>query len=86
MSPDRRNEQRPGAFLLMSLEDDIQMVKGHVRLGERHLLRQHALIARLAGGHLPTELAVDFLHQLEDMQALHRLHLSRLQSKAVDSN
>lgn len=81
-----RNEQRTGAFLLMALEDDIEMVKSHVRQGERHLVRQHALIARLAGDQLPTSLAVDFLHQLEDMQALHRLHLSRLLRKAVDSN
>ncbi|RWB70417.1 MAG: hypothetical protein EOQ50_24205 [Mesorhizobium sp.] len=70
----------------MVLADEIELVKGHVRMGEQHLLRQHELIAQLERDNLPTRPAIDFLHQLEDMQALHRLHLSRLLRKAVDSN
>ncbi|MBZ9990932.1 hypothetical protein LB572_27895 [Mesorhizobium sp. BH1-1-5] len=69
----------------MALEDDIEMVKGHVRLGEWHLVRQHELIAQLTRDDLPAAQAIDFLHQLEDMQELHRKHLARLQRKAADN-
>lgn len=81
-----RNEKRTAAFLSMVLAEEIEMVKGHVRVGEQHLLRQHELIVQLERDNLPTRVAIDFLQQLEDMQALHRLHLSRLLRKAVDSN
>jgi hypothetical protein len=50
------------------------------------LVRQHQLIAQLTRDNLPAAKAIDFLHQLEDMQELHRKHLARLQRKAADNN
>ncbi|RWL42832.1 MULTISPECIES: hypothetical protein [unclassified Mesorhizobium] len=66
----------------MTLADDIAMSARHVRLGERHLTRQHQLIAQLDHDGHSTVDAIEFLHLLEEVQMLHRVHLSRLQRKA----
>ncbi|AZO08679.1 hypothetical protein EJ074_05770 [Mesorhizobium sp. M3A.F.Ca.ET.080.04.2.1] len=66
----------------MALADEIRMVERHVELGERHISRQLGLIRHLDHEGLPVTQAMEFLHLLEDMQALHRLHLSRLLRKA----
>ncbi|MET3597168.1 hypothetical protein ABID26_006592 [Mesorhizobium shonense] len=68
----------------MALVDEIEMARRHVHEGERHLRRQHQLIAGLDEKGLPTDDAMNFLHLLEDMQAMHREHLSRLLRKAGD--
>ncbi|PBC09218.1 hypothetical protein CK230_17195 [Mesorhizobium sp. WSM3859] len=70
----------------MALADDIRMVQRHVELGKRHLSRQHHIVQQFSSDGLPTDDAIDLLHLFEDMQALHRVHLSRLLRKAVDSN
>jgi hypothetical protein len=66
----------------MALQDDIAMSARHVRLGERHLTRQHQLIAQLHHDGHSTADAIKFLHLLEEMQMMHRIHLSRLQRRA----
>lgn len=67
----------------MALADDIEMAERHVREGERHIIRQHALIAQLKQDGLPADVAVRFLDLLEDLQLVHRQHLSRLLRKAA---
>ncbi|AZO63013.1 MAG: hypothetical protein E5X38_21235 [Mesorhizobium sp.] len=68
----------------MTLADDIEMVRGHVSLGRRHIAQQRERIAELDRLELPAAKAVSFLELLESMQELHELHLSRLLAKAED--
>ncbi|OBQ96970.1 hypothetical protein A9K66_00445 [Mesorhizobium sp. AA23] len=66
----------------MAIDDDIEMARRLVHEGERHLRRQHELVADLSDQGLPTDDALRFLQLLEDMQAMHRQHLSRLLRRA----
>ncbi|RUV28437.1 MULTISPECIES: hypothetical protein [unclassified Mesorhizobium] len=70
----------------MAHEDDIQMVKRHVRLGRKHVSEQQDRIAELDRLELPSETARDFLELLEQMQELHKKHLSRLLAKTSPKN
>ncbi|RWH30682.1 hypothetical protein [Mesorhizobium sp.] len=70
----------------MTLADDIEMVRGHVRLGRQHLALQRERIAKLQRLELPAADAIEFLELVESMQELHELHLSRLLEKAARSN
>ncbi|OBQ96260.1 hypothetical protein [Mesorhizobium sp. AA23] len=67
----------------MALADDIEMVRGHVRLGRRHIAQQRGRITELERLELPTAKALEFLELLESMQDFHELHLSRLLEKAA---
>lgn len=68
----------------MSLDDDLEMTKRHVEIGERTLMRQHDIIAEMQRKGLSSDDALRFLHLLEDIQSLHREHLSRLLRQASD--
>ncbi|RWI40019.1 MAG: hypothetical protein EOQ93_32170 [Mesorhizobium sp.] len=70
----------------MTLADDIDMVRGHVSLGRRHLALQRERIAKLQRLELPAAKAIEFLELVESMQELHELHLSRLLERAARSN
>ncbi len=62
-------------------ETDLEMVRRHVRQGEGHLASQRAIIARLKASHLPTDEAEALLDTFEDVQRLHKAHLTRLEGK-----
>jgi hypothetical protein len=59
-------------------EAERRMVEGHVQLGERHIARQHEIIAHLAAGGHPTDLAESLLQSFEDTLVSHRQHLARI--------
>jgi hypothetical protein len=54
------------------------MVEGHVQLGQRHIARQHEIIAHLAAGGHPTDLAESLLQSFEEALLSHREHLARI--------
>lgn len=62
-------------------ETELEMVRRHVREGERHLAGQRALIARLRASDLPTEEAEALLDTFEDLQRQHEAHLARVEGK-----
>ena len=62
-------------------ETKLQMVMRHVREGEVTLFRQVALIARLKGLGLDTDIAEDVLYVVQISQDNHIEHLERLQIK-----
>ncbi|RUV11943.1 MULTISPECIES: hypothetical protein [unclassified Mesorhizobium] len=70
----------------MALADDIETVRGHVRLGSRHIAQQRELIAELERLELPIAKAIEFLQLLETLQELREVHLSRLLRKATENN
>ncbi len=59
-------------FLMRSRETELEMVRRHVREGERQL----ALIARLDARGLPTEEAANLLAVFEEVQGMHEAHLT----------
>ena len=66
----------------MVLANDIEMVRGHLRLGRRHIAQQRKRISELERLQLPTERAFELLDLFERVQNLHEMHLSRLLAKA----
>lgn len=66
----------------MALVDDIQMVRQHVRLGERHIAQQRARIIDLERLRAPVHQASEFLDLLESTQVMHHSHLERLMERA----
>jgi len=63
----------------MNRETELEMVARHVRVGERHVVRQREIIAELAARGVSTEQASDLLMQFEDTLRQHRRHLARLE-------
>ena len=61
-------------------ESELEMVRRHVREGEKHLAGQRALIARLKASDLPTEGADALLDTFEVSQRQHEAHLKRVES------
>ena len=62
------------------LQIHLAIAERHVVTGEKHVVQQHDLIARLRSRGLDTALAESFLKDLEEIQALHvadRDHLRR---------
>ncbi|RWE26659.1 MAG: hypothetical protein EOS41_05890 [Mesorhizobium sp.] len=68
----------------MALAEDIEMVRGHVTLGRRHIAQQRERISELERLELPTDRAFELLELFEGMQDLHEMHLSRLLAKAEE--
>ena len=64
----------------MEGETELEMVRRHVREGEGQVQRQSELLARLQERGAPTDLAVILLEQFEDIQRLHKEHLTRLEA------
>ena len=60
-------------------ETELEMVRRHIREGERHLTGQRALIARLKDSNLPTKEAEALLGSFEDLQRQHEAHLARVE-------
>jgi hypothetical protein len=60
------------------LRDHLAQAEEHVRQGERHILRQQGLIARLFSGGHDLSLAKHVLSLFEASQALHVDHRDRL--------
>ena len=56
------------------------MLRRHIRDGERHIIGQHARIARLEASGPPTEAAETFLTLLQDLQRQHEAHLARVEA------
>ncbi|MDG4882769.1 hypothetical protein [Mesorhizobium sp. WSM4884] len=54
------------------------MARRHVRHGERHVRRQHNVIARLCSRSLPTAEALQFLKLLEQLHAMQRHRMAQL--------
>ncbi|TIV63886.1 MAG: hypothetical protein E5V74_04650 [Mesorhizobium sp.] len=65
----------------MALVKDIQLLRQHVRLGERHVAEQRRRVVQLERLRAPTGQASDFLRLLESLQKFHQSHLSRLLEK-----
>jgi hypothetical protein len=63
---------------------EVTMVKGHVQLGERHIARQHEIIAHLRLGGHPTDLAESVLECFEATLVSHRDHLARICDQAAE--
>lgn len=53
---------------------DLQMVDDHIAQGERHIVQQMELIARLRSRGLPTNLAEDLLEEFRATLSQHREH------------
>lgn len=59
-------------------ETELDMVRRHVRQGERHVREQHVRIARLKELGNATIVAEDLLEEMLMVLDEHRLHLARL--------
>lgn len=64
-------------------ETELEMVRRHVRVGERLVANQCALIARLAASSLPTEEAEILLANFQAVQRQHKEHLRRIEARQV---
>lgn len=53
----------------------------HVAQGERHIARQHQLIAELERDGHDTTSAIEFLSTLEQTQAMHIAHRDRIRAE-----
>lgn len=62
-------------------ETELEMVRRHVRNGERLVTDQRALLARLRTSGLPIEEAEALLGNLEDVQRMHEAHLVRIEGE-----
>lgn len=62
-------------------ESPIEMVRRHVRQGERQVAEQRALLADLQRRGRPTEMAEQLLANFESIQAEHMAHLARLEAR-----
>jgi hypothetical protein len=62
----------------VSAETTLEMVERHVRQSERHIARQHEMIAEMKRDGHNTDSARDFLRLLLISQASHNAHLARL--------
>ena len=68
----------------MSIDEaELEMIRRHIREGERHLANQRALIARLKSSHLPAAAAEALPDTFEDIQCQHKAHLARLEDGHV---
>ena len=56
-------------------DDDLVLARRHVVEADARILRQRALIGRLAARELPTKLACELLGNFEDTRAQMRVHL-----------
>ena len=68
----------------MEGETELEMVRRHVREGEGQVQRQSELLARLQERGAWTDMidmAVILLEQFEDIQRLHKAHLTRLEAR-----
>ncbi|MBS3649662.1 hypothetical protein KEU06_13700 [Pseudaminobacter sp. 19-2017] len=61
-------------------ETEIEMVRRHVREGERHVAIQKSILDDLAAAGRPTDLAKKLLAEFEETLAQHRAHLARLET------
>ena len=59
-------------------ETDFEMVLRHVREGEACVARQREIIAELAAGGHPTDMAETLLAQFETILLEHKAHLARI--------
>ena len=62
-------------------EDELEMVRRHVRQGAAHVARQSQLVAELRADGRPTEIAEQLLAVFEESQQQHEAHLARLEEK-----
>jgi hypothetical protein len=62
-------------------ETELGMVRRHIEVGDRHIAKQRALIARMRQRDLPTEEAEALLILFEDVQRQHEEHLARLEAR-----
>jgi hypothetical protein len=60
------------------METELEMVKRHVRQGERHVKRQREIVQELFDHKHPTVLAEQLLLAFEETLFDHRAHLARL--------
>ena len=60
-------------------ENDLQMVRRHVRQGAARVVRQFQLVAQLRADERPTEAAEQLLANFEEIQWQHEAHLARLE-------
>lgn len=64
-------------------ETKLEMAERHVRDGERHVVGQQEILARLREHGRSTDLAERLLTNLEDLLAMHRKHLARLRPEQL---
>ncbi len=62
----------------MDYEAELEMVRGHVAEGERHVATQRRIIDALVDRGADTQLADSLLASFEDLLAMHVAHLNRL--------
>jgi DNA-binding transcriptional MerR regulator len=66
---------------MSAAETKLEMLRRHVRQGEEHIAKQHAIIARLKARGLPIEEAKRLLATFEDLQRQHEAHLARAEDE-----
>jgi hypothetical protein len=66
---------------MLTGETPIEMARRHVREGEAHVAKQHALIARLRDHALPTDVAEQLLAAFEAGLADHRASVARMEAE-----
>lgn len=82
--PERRRIRPRCSMLVFRMdrkETELEMVRRHVRQGERTLASQRALIARLRTSGLSIREAEILLVSFEDIQRQHEEHLKRVESR-----
>jgi hypothetical protein len=62
----------------MDYETELEMVRGHVAQGRRHLATQRRIVDDLNHRGADTRLAHSLLASFEQLQAMHLAHLNRL--------
>jgi hypothetical protein len=67
---------------MAGIEPKLELVKRHVREGERLVIRQRAIISRLMEMGCPTTIADELLIEFETSLRQHRDHLARLMKRA----
>jgi len=63
---------------MVATETELEMVQRHIRQGERHVSRQHEIIAELTLRNQPTWLAESLLLDFQDVLRAHQDHLGRI--------
>jgi hypothetical protein len=68
------------------LLEHLAMAERHVAEGERHIKRQHEIIAELGGDGHDTQMARELLKQFEETQTSHIAHRDRLAKELAEKS
>lgn len=70
----------------MRHEDEIAMIREHIRRGEVHVSRQREIVAKLRSRGHPADLAESLLWQFEETLAQHKITLDIVESEQKEND